>query len=76
MCETWDNVGLRGGLFKPWNVDVTCVCKGQYCSIWQHDSERVIVNLFVENIGTCAEEMAGCSGVTECGVVVWCVASC
>ncbi len=28
MCETWDDVGLCGGIFKPWDVDVTGVGRG------------------------------------------------
>lgn len=72
MGEAWYNVCPGGLLSDPRYVHVACVGGTNCGSIWQRYCDWIGVNLFIDYMGTIANEVAGGSGVAEgrCGVTV------
>lgn len=61
--EAWYNVCPGGLLSDPRYVHVACVGGTNCGSIWQRYCDWIGVNLFIDYMGTIANEVAGGSGV-------------
>lgn len=70
MCEARDYMCLGSSGSEPWDVHPACVRGFDLCAIWERNGDWMCGNLFINDVRTVRDEMAGCAGVAEsrCGV--------